>query len=296
MRLAGLGYLGLCTTRIADWESFALDVVGLGLSAREPDGTLRLRVDERLHRVTLRPAEESGVDFIGWELHDRAGFEAALETLDSMGVAKEVVTGQDAMDARRVAAYVAFRDPAGTQVELFHGPLSDGRRLMSRHGSTFVTGDLGLGHVFLMVDRFQETCEFYEALGFRLSDRTADGAFSFYRCNPRQHSLGLGDLGAGTGLPAGLQHFMVQYEDLDAVGHVYDACLQGGARLATTFGRHSNDRMLSFYVTTPDGWDMEVGHGGIRVDEDTWVVCELEIDSIWGHRPVSAQVAEAAEV
>jgi 3,4-dihydroxy-9,10-secoandrosta-1,3,5(10)-triene-9,17-dione 4,5-dioxygenase len=296
MRLAGLGYLGLATTKIDEWTSFALDVVGLGETERASDGTLSLRLDDHLRRMTLRPADESGIDFIGWELHDRASFDAAVERLESLGVDKQVVTGDAAMEARRVRAYVAFRDPAGLPVELFYGPLVDGIRFMSRHDSRFVTGDLGLGHVFLMVDRFEETCEFYEQLGFRLSDRTADGVFSFYRCNPRQHSLGLGDLAGGSGLPAGLQHFMVQYEDFDAVGRAYDACLDGGAPIATTFGRHSNDRMLSFYVTTPDGWDMELGHGGIRVDEDTWVVSDLRIDSVWGHRPVSAPVAEAAQV
>ena len=49
-------------------------------------------------------------------------------------------------------------------------------------------------------------------------------------------------------------------------------------------GRHTNDRMLSFYSRSPSGFDVEFGCEGIRVDDETWVVDEITAASEWGHQ------------
>ena len=47
-------------------------------------------------------------------------------------------------------------------------------------------------------------------------------------------------------------------------------------------GRHPNDRMLSFYVLTPAGFDIEYGWGGREIEGD-WQVEEYDRISLWGH-------------
>ena len=52
-----------------------------------------------------------------------------------------------------------------------------------------------------------------------------------------------------------------------------------------TLGRHTNDRMTSFYVRTPSGFEIEYGTGGLLVDDATWVVRPYDAGSVWGHKP-----------
>ena len=55
-------------------------------------------------------------------------------------------------------------------------------------------------------------------------------------------------------------------------------------RRVSTLGRHANDHMISFYVRTPSGFDIEYGTGGLTVDDATWVARHTTAHSVWGHR------------
>jgi extradiol dioxygenase len=48
-------------------------------------------------------------------------------------------------------------------------------------------------------------------------------------------------------------------------------------------GRHSNDRMISFYAETPSGFNLEFGSGAITITPETWVVRHYDRPSLWGH-------------
>ena len=45
-----------------------------------------------------------------------------------------------------------------------------------------------------------------------------------------------------------------------------------------------NDQMLSFYVRSPGGFDVEYGCDGLQVDDSAWVARESTAVSAWGHR------------
>ena len=38
--------------------------------------------------------------------------------------------------------------------------------------------------------------------------------------------------------------------------------------MTVSLGRHTNDEMISFYLRTPSGFDIEYGFGGKTVDAD----------------------------
>ena len=48
-------------------------------------------------------------------------------------------------------------------------------------------------------------------------------------------------------------------------------------------GRHCNDQMISFYMKTPGGFDLEYGFGGLTVDWSKHAVFEATKVSQWGH-------------
>ena len=131
-------------------------------------------------------------------------------------------------------------------------------------------------------------CEaFYRGtLGFTLSDYIQQDIqgmpirVAFFHINPRHHTLGI----AAVPAPKRLHHFMVQVADLDAVGRALDRARQAGLPIAMTLGKHPNDQMVSFYATTPSGFAVEIGTGGVEIrDEDTWQVRTYDALSEWGH-------------
>jgi len=176
---------------------------------------------------------------------------------------------------------------------VFCGAALEHRPAVSPYGNRFVTGDQGLGHVVLPVAEEEPALRFYtEVLGFRLRDsiRMAPELFGrppgpplwmrFLGCNPRHHSLALAPFPA----PAGIVHLMIETAALDDVGRALDRCARRRAPVSATLGRHANDQMVSFYVQTPGGFDVEYGTGGLRVDDRTWVTRETTAISLWGHR------------
>ncbi len=69
----------------------------------------------------------------------------------------------------------------------------------------------------------------------------------------------------------------------------YDRLRAAGEAITMQLGQHPNDRMVSFYVRTPSGFSLELGCGGVRVDDEAaWQVAEYDNFSLWGHQPAAA--------
>jgi hypothetical protein len=80
-------------------------------------------------------------------------------------------------------------------------------------------------------------------------------------------------------------HLMLEVRSIDDVGTALDEVNAQGIPLAMGLGRHPNDLMTSFYVRTPSCFEIEYGTGGRVVDDETWVVGEYDVQSLWGHKP-----------
>jgi 2,3-dihydroxybiphenyl 1,2-dioxygenase len=182
---------------------------------------------------------------------------------------------------------VRFLDPNGIPSELYYGPLVrfEERFTSPRVIEGFEAGELGLGHIVISVEDLRESLRFYrDLLGMRVSDfiRLDVGSgrrvtVAFLRCNPRHHSVALVPMSSAKRL----QHFMVQVRSIDDVGATYYLCQERGAT-TSSLRRHTNDHMLSFYVRSPSGFEVEYGWGGRLVDERTWQVQYHERSIIWG--------------
>jgi extradiol dioxygenase len=266
-----------------DWVEFGSDV--LGMQVVDPGmglvgGAVRLRMDDCAHRVTVYPGESDRLLHLGWDVGDADALAAFAEACDRRGLPHERGTDEERAE-RGVVDLLRVTDPAGLTHEMFYG---QDRLLKSFHPgrpmSGFVTGEQGLGHAVLVVPELERADRFCrEVLGMRASDHvTSPFDLRFYHCNPRHHSLALGGI---AGL-RGLHHIMVQLADLDDVGVAYDECRRRDLPITMTLGRHTNDRMVSFYVRTPSGFDVEYGWGAIEVDA-SWTVARYDSPSVWGH-------------
>ena len=80
-----------------------------------------------------------------------------------------------------------------------------------------------------------------------------------------------------------LSHLMFEVRELDDVGRTHSLCDERGVIVTKALGRHTNDRMFSFYCQTPSGFELEYGWGGRIVDDATWSVETHFTPSMWGH-------------
>lgn len=282
-----LGYIVVESAQRDGWRTFGAEV--LGAQPLEQSEELLLRFDGRPYRMIIARGAEERLRCVGWEACDREAFEQIERSLESGQVDFERASAAEAFQ-RRVGGLLRLRDPSGNGVEIYHSPLLAQTRFVSPVGvAQFVTGDMGFGHVVLPAERFDETADFYtRLLGLRLSDRMrlgadADGAggmrLQFYHCNPRHHSLALME----ASVPLGLVHFMVEVPTIDEVGYALDRCHRAAVPLSATLGRHTNDRMVSFYMKTPSGFDVEFGCDGLRLDLEHVATSEITSVSDWGH-------------
>jgi 3,4-dihydroxy-9,10-secoandrosta-1,3,5(10)-triene-9,17-dione 4,5-dioxygenase len=293
MDIHALGYVRLAATDLDAWERFLRDGLDMEV-ARDGDSELRARIDERPARLVVTAADADRLEAVGWEASGLRAHARVTAALEGAGVAVRGAVPEELAD-RRVEAMVHACDPAGTHLEIYAGPALDHRPLTPRAGTRFVAGDLGLGHVVLPQPEMDAAMGFYEGLlGFQHRDsmrlpggiipgrdpEQGDAWIRFLGCNPRHHSLALFE----GPVPSGIVHLMVEVDDLDAVGRGLDRCRDLEVPISASLGRHTNDHMVSFYVGTPGGFDVEFGTGGRLVDPATWVTTEITAVSYWGHR------------
>lgn len=297
MDIRSLGYAFIEATDPAKWLEFGTQVLGMMQTKSADHGdTVLLRMDERPFRFAIEKSQQDRFRLAGWELSDKAGFDAAKKALQHAGVVFENGTEEEAR-LRWVREFIRLQDPSGNTLELYWGASLDYAKFVSPAGiprfETGFNGDMGFGHVVLPAPELKKTHEFYrEVLGFgdtdymhfNFSDDPDDPGqgLNFMHCdNPRHHSLALYE---DANNPVGCVHLMLEVEDVDEVGYCLDRVNERGIPIVSTLGRHTNDRMLSFYMATPAGFAMEFGCDGLQMDWEGYTPTVSALPSIWGHK------------
>ncbi|MDR7085383.1 3,4-dihydroxy-9,10-secoandrosta-1,3,5(10)-triene-9,17-dione 4,5-dioxygenase [Aeromicrobium panaciterrae] len=289
--IKSMGYARVASTNLDDWKQFAGKVLGLAEGRGPNPDNLYYRIDEVSARLVVFPSDTDQLDCVGWELADHDALQAAREHLSKAGVQSTEGTPEELAE-RRVQELVRFTDPFGNVFELFHGITYESRPVVTPYAAKFVTGDQGMGHVVIPVDDDVEALKFYrDVLGFRLRDSMSmPGEFvgkpagskiwlRFLGVNPRHHSLAFLPMPN----PSRCVHLMLEVDKLDDVGRALERVKKHKAPLSATLGRHMNDEMVSFYVKSPGGFDIEFGCEGLTVSDERWVARESTAVSYWGH-------------
>jgi 3,4-dihydroxy-9,10-secoandrosta-1,3,5(10)-triene-9,17-dione 4,5-dioxygenase len=279
-------------TDLAAWREFGLKILGLVEGKGADPNSLYLRMDDFPARLVIVPGERDRLLVSGWESANAGELQEIRDRLDGAGVPYKEGSAEELAD-RRVDELIRFEDPSGNMLEVFHGAALEHRRVVSPYGHRFVTGEQGLGHVVLSTSDDAAALHFYrDVLGFRLRDsmrlppqmvgRPADGQpawLRFFGCNPRHHSLAFLPMPT----PSGIVHLMIEVENSDDVGLCLDRAQRRKVPMSATLGRHVNDLMLSFYMKTPGGFDVEYGCEGRQVHDEDWIARESTAVSLWGH-------------
>jgi len=271
---------------IAATERFFTDVWNLRLAARAGAGVYLRGAGSDHHLLALHPSARPTLRMVTF----RSPTAAALDAI--AGIA--AVHGGSVLAARATLTEpgggeaVVIRDPQGRILRFVHGDV--------RHPET--TGDkdqpIRLAHAVLNSHDVAAAQPFYEALGFRLSDRTRIMAFMRIPARPRgdHHSLALADADNDC-----LNHIAFVMPDLDAV-------MRGGGRMQDAGypiewgpGRHGPGDNAFNYFVGPAGFVIEYTADVEQIDDsyiargpEEWKWPPGRVDH-WGiSRPPSARL------
>jgi biphenyl-2,3-diol 1,2-dioxygenase len=287
-----IAYLGIEVPGAATLSPFFGDVIGLVPGEPAGGGAVTWRNDDKAHRIIVQAGPANDAAFVGFEAIDGDAFDATVARLRVAGFDVDQGSADDRR-RRRVARLARTTAPWGVPVEIVEGldtattpyssPLVPGG---------FLTERVGFGHVVFATTAFDESNRFLvDGLGLAQSDwlemEIAAGIeleVRFYHCNERHHTVALAR--APFGLPQKLHHLMVETNDRDDVGTAFDRAWATDLGIPNGLGRHDNDGMFSFYVQSPAGFQVEVGHGA-RVITDHWDENRrYDRISAWGHQPL----------
>ena len=287
-----IAYLGIEVPDPAVLTPFFGEVIGLVPGEPTVDGAVTWRDDDRAQRVIVQAGPANDAVFAGFETIDAAAFDATVARLGAAGFA--VVDGDDhERRARRVRRLARTTAPWGVAIEVVEGLESAGTPFASAlMPGGFLTDGVGFGHAVFATTAFEESYRFLvDGLGLQQSDwlemELAPGIeleVRFFHCNARHHTVALAR--APFDLPQQLHHVMFETNERDDVGAAFDRAWASELAIPNGLGRHDNDGMFSFYVQSPAGFQVEVGHGA-RVITDGWDD-DRRYDRIsaWGHQPL----------
>ena len=280
-----LAYVGIDVPDPGSLDGFFRDVIGL-VPGDDPH---TWRNDRKVHRVIVHDGERNDAAFVGFEATDEAAFDRAVARLGAAGFD----TAGGHAEERKVQRLARTTAPWGVPVEIVLG-LEDAPAPFSSTlvPGGFLTEGVGFGHAVFATTAFDESHRFLtEGLGLGQSDwlemEIAAGIeleVRFYHCNARHHSLALAK--APFELPQRLHHLMFETKERDDVGAAFDRAWATDLGIPNGLGRHDNDGMFSFYVASPAGFQVEVGHGAKVVGDDWDGNRRYDRISAWGHQPL----------
>ncbi len=286
-----MGYLVLQVPEPDSLDTAFADVVGLAPGEPAAPGTRTWRNDRRSQRLIVEPGPANDAVAVGVEAIDTEAFDTTVARLQAAGFAMVEDSGR--AEARRVERLARTEAPWGTDVEIVLA-LADASTPFSSVlvPGGFLTDAVGFGHVVLATTAFDESAAFLtDGLGFGQSDwletEIAEGItleVRFYHCNARHHSIALAR--APFELPQLLHHVMFETNDRDDVGAAFDRLWASELGIPNGLGRHDNDGMFSFYLQTPAGFQVEVGHGARVITEGWNENRAYDAISAWGHQPL----------
>ena len=284
-----LGYLVIEVPEPESLDAVFADVIGLIPGEPTTSGARTWRNDHRAHRVIVEPGSANDAVAVGFEVIDAQAFNNTVARLRAAGLA--VIEDNEAAGRRRVARLARTKTPWGPNAEIVLA-LADAPTPFSSAlvPGGFLTDKVGFGHVVFATTAFDESAAFLtDGLGFRQSDwlemEIAEDIVlevRFYHCNARHHTVALAR--APFELPQLMHHMMFEVNERDDVGGAFDRLWASELAIPNGLGRHDNDGMFSFYLQTPAGFQIEMGHGA-RVITDTWNDNRAyDAISAWGHQ------------
>ena len=248
IRLRDVSYVRMGTRDLGGAEVFATDYLGLEVAERHRNAVY-FKSDSRTHTLCYYEGDPRD-QAVAFEIASEAELDQAAATLEAVGHEVLLGTPQQASQ-RKVAAFIAFRDPTGNAVELVVRP----EQVPKRYHGTRDAGITGFSHVGLCTTNAARDEKFWtEVCNARVSDRIGDAPL--LRIDEIHHTIALFPTDR-----AGIQHINHQVESADDVQRSFHFLKERNVRMVFGPGRHPTSSAKFLYFEGPDGMVFEYSSG-----------------------------------
>jgi 2,3-dihydroxybiphenyl 1,2-dioxygenase len=287
-----IAYAGVEVADLDRFNRLMTDVVGLVGGVPLDDGATTFTNDDAAYRVVVTEGPLDDCTLLGFEAVDDDAFVATMKRLEAAGFPLEIADRSDAR-ARHAEKLAVTTLPWGPRFELVVGlERTTPAPVLPLVGGGFQTAGVGFGHaVFALTDLVDAEQFLLDGLGMRQSDwietelmAGVDLEVRFYHCNERHHSVALAQVPFDLGKR--MHHLQFEANDRDDVGFAFDRAWERNLEIANNLGVHDNEGAFSFYVTSPAGFLIEVGHGTRTISTPWTENRRYDRLSRWGHQPV----------
>lgn len=283
-------YVRLGTRDLAGAARYAHDILGLaegGRSGNPKNGqSLYLRSDARDHTLVYFDGDPRD-HTVGFELQAGVALDAAAAELERRGHPVQLGSAAEC-EARRVGAFLRFRDPSGNRIELVERPRHSGQRFTP----TRPIANTGFSHVGLRsTDAARDEAFWTGVLSAKVSDRI--GAAPLLRIDEVHHKIALfpSDF-------AGVQHINHQVASIDDIMQSWYFLRERGVRVVFGPGRHPTSGAMFLYFEGPEGMVYEYSCGVAHITDPAHRPRQFPFEPssfcMWGARPDIAEFRAAA--
>ena len=255
INLKDIRYLRIGTRDLESAITFATDVIGLQLVAREGKAAyfrsdeVEVRGDTRDHTLVYFEGDPDD-HTVGFDLLDSDDLDAAAAELETAGRPVRLGTREEC-ELRRTKDMIVTVDPSGNKIEIVARPYHAGVRY-------FPGRDAGVTH-FSHIGLYSSDARRDQAFWTRICNaRVSDwiGDAPFLRIDTVHHSVVLFPTDHG-----GIEHINHQVDDIDDVMKSYYWLKQQGVPIIWGPGRHPISTAIMVYFVGPDGMIFEYSCG-----------------------------------
>ena len=270
MAITGVMRAGYVQVRVTDMDASIVhyrDRIGLSVVHTGEDGRVYLKAYDEFdhHSVILRPADEPGLDFMGFRVRNEDDLTELTDKLYNHGVA---VDHLEAGSQPALGRVVSFTIPAGHTIHLYSEMAIAERTPPTHNPDVWDSEPRGMratrmDHCLLYGPNIAETVElFTEVLGFELAEVVIapDGSYiaPFLTCASKAHDVAF----VHHDDPGIFHHVSFYLESWNDVAHAGDVMSRYDIPVDIGPTRHGITRGQTIYFWDPSGNRNEVFSGG----------------------------------
>ncbi|HKN53093.1 MAG TPA: 3,4-dihydroxyphenylacetate 2,3-dioxygenase [Amycolatopsis sp.] len=294
---AGYAELVVGDLEAARW--FYVDVLGLIVTAEEPDALYLRAYEEYLHHsLVLRRGDVPALARLAYRVRGQSEVDTAERYFRELAVdTRRVAAGA----TRGIGEAVRVRDPLGFPIEFYYDA-EHTERFTQRYDLQPGNAITRLDHFNVMVPDVKAAHAYYSGLGFGVSETIEDSDETLYAAWLHRKQT-VHDIALTGGEGPRLHHVAFATAERHQILHLCDklGALRKESHIERGPGRHGVSNAFYLYLRDPDGHRIEIYTSDYYTgDPDNpivrWSVDDKRRRDFWGHAVVPSWYTEASLV